>query len=473
MGKTSTTAIRKHQAAGVLAMLLALMLAAPSFAASDKKKKKKGDTSSEQNVAPKVQIDISKLVWPSPPSIARVRYLNYFAGMKIDYTAQAKKKKQGWMDRLAGTRSEAETFNVKDFPFQLLGPYGIATDSKGLVYVADQKVGAASIFNTETQDVQLIRNGYEAHFGLINGLAIDDDDRLFVSDGKLHRVLIFDSKHDVAGQINGGLVDPVGLAIDTQNRFLYVVDTQQDQVMVFDADSLKLLRKIGTGGKNHWLTTPGDFGAPSNVALDKEGNVYVTDTMNNRVEIFDPDGNFISLFGQHGDGPGYLARPKGIAVDCDGHIWVADSYQDRVQVFNREGQLLTYLGGHGHYPGQFEALIGIAIDKKNRVFTTEQYPGRMQMFRYVTDAEAAAEKSRREAEQERTTPKTGDSTPQKGGGQSTEQSNESPQAKREFWVAEERQNKDVHGWLADPRLTEVDLTNAVEVMFGNTYRRFE
>ncbi len=408
MQETSTTSTRKHIAAAALAMLLTLTLSAPVFAGDDqKKKKKKTDASMEQKAAPKLEIDTSKLVWPSPPSIARVRYLNYYAGMKIDHTAQPKKKKQSWMDRLAGAQSDSEKFNVKDFPFQLLGPYGIATNSKGLVYVADQKVGAIFIFNTDTRDVQLIRNGYEAHFGLINGLAIDDDDRLFVSDGKMRRVLIMDSKHEVAGQINEGLVDPVGLAIDTQNRFLYVVDTQQDQVLVYDADSLKPLRKIGTGGKNHWLTTPGDFGAPSNVALDKEGNVYVTDTMNNRVEIFDADGNFLSLFGQHGDGPGYLARPKGIAVDSDGHIWVADSYQDRVQVFNREGQLLTYLGGHGHYPGQFEALVGIAIDKQNRVFTTEQYPGRMQMFRYVTDAEAAAEKSRREAEQGKRAPKEG------------------------------------------------------------------
>jgi sugar lactone lactonase YvrE len=473
MCKPSTTLTRKHKVAGMLAMLLALTLATPSFAAGDKKKKKKAGTSTEQNPAPKFAIDTSKLVWPSPPSIARVRYLNYFAGMKIDYTAQPKKKKQGWMDRLAGTKPESETFRAKDFPFQLLGPYGIAIDSKGLVYVADQKVGAIFIFNTTTRDVQLIRNGFEAHFGLINGLAIDDDDRLFVSDGKLHRVLIFDSEHQVVGQVNEGLVDPVGLAIDRQNRFLYVVDTQQDQVIVYDADSQKPLRRIGTGGKNHWLTTPGDFGAPSNVALDKEGNVYVTDTMNNRVEIFDPDGNFLSQLGKHGDGPGYLARPKGIAVDCDGHIWVADSYQDRVQVFNREGQLLTYLGGHGHFPGQFEALIGIAIDKENRVFTTEQYPGRMQMFRYVTDAEAATEKSRRQAEQEKTAPKTGDSSSQKGGGSSKEGSTATPQAEREFWLAEERQDRNVHGRLADPRFVAVDLTNAVEAAFGNLHRRFE
>jgi len=386
---------RNGRVLATLVVLLALGLASPVSVYGSKKKKAEA---TQPAAAPNVQIDTSKLVWPSPPNIARVRYLNYYAGMKIDYTpAKATKKKQSWMDRVAGTKPVDNSDRLKTFPFQLLGPYGIAIDSKGLVYVADQKVGAVFIFNTETRETQLIRNGYEAHFGWINGLAIDDSDRLFVSDGKMHRVLVFNPKREVEGQIEG-LVDPVGLAIDNENRFLYVVDTQQDQVIVYDADTLKLLRRIGTGGKNHYLTSPGDFGGPSNVALDGEGNVYVTDTMNNRVEIFDAEGKFISLFGRHGDGPGYFARPKGIAVDCDGHIWVADEYQDRVQVFNREGQLLTYVGGHGPSLGQFEALIGIAIDKQNRVFTTEQYPGRMQMFRYITDAEAATEKARREEE---------------------------------------------------------------------------
>jgi DNA-binding beta-propeller fold protein YncE len=380
-------------------LLFSVCISLPTFARADKKKK--ADTATAPEAGPrKFPFDPTKLVWPSPPNVARVRWLDYFAGSKIDYTqASTAKPKASWMDRLAGGQSEQEKINLKTFPFQLIGPYGIAIDSKGLVYVADQRVGAVFIFNTETHDTQLIRNGYEAHFGWINGLAIDDDDRLFVSDGKMHRVMIFNAKHEVEGQITEGLVDPVGLAIDTTNRFLYVVDTQQDQVLVYDADTLKLLRRIGTGGKNHFLTTPGDFGAPQGVALDQDGNVYVTDTLNNRVEIFDADGNFISTFGKNGDGPGYFARPKGIAVDSDGHIWVADEVQDRLQVFNREGGLLTYIGqGHGNLPGQFKALVGVAIDKQNRVFTTEQYPGRMQMFRYVTDPEAAAEKAKHEEE---------------------------------------------------------------------------
>ena len=389
---------RNRTALMALVILLALGLASPvSMHGSDKKKKNADAT--QTSTDPKGEpLDISKLVWPTPPNIARVRWLNYYTGMKIDFTPPpATKKKQGWMDRVAGAKQVDSVDKLKTFPWQLIRPYGIAIDSKGLVYVADQKVGAVFIFDTEARDATLIKNGVDAHFSLINGLAIDDGDRLFVSDGQLRRVLVFTPQHKVEGQIAEGLVDPVGLAIDNENRLLYVVDEQQDLVFVYDADSLKLLRHIGTPGKKHTSTTPGDFGGASNVAVDKDSNVYVTDTMNNRVEIFDAEGNFIGMFGKHGDGPGYFARPKGIAVDVDGHIWVADQYQDRVQVFNRDGDLLTYIGDvHGNGLGQLEALTGIAIDKQNRVFTTEQYPGRMQMFRYVTDAEAATDKTQRE-----------------------------------------------------------------------------
>ncbi|HEY7616088.1 MAG TPA: 6-bladed beta-propeller, partial [Terriglobales bacterium] len=151
----------------------------------------------------------------------------------------------------------------------------------------------------------------------------------------------------------------------------------------------------------HTLTTPGDFAKPSNVAVDKDGNLFVSDTFNDRVEVFDADGNFIRTFGKAGDGPGYFARPKGIAVDADGHVWVADGVQDRVQVFTADGQLLIWMGGHGSLPGQFNALAGLAIDKHNRVFTSEQYAGRVQMFRYITDGEAIAERDRRKGEEQK------------------------------------------------------------------------
>ena len=192
-------------------------------------------------------------------------------------------------------------------------------------------------------------------------------------------------------------MNPGALAIDRENRLLYVSDIELDQVLVYDADSLKLMRKIGTTGHHHELTTPGDFARPTGLAVDQEGNLYVCDTLNNRIEIFDADGKFIRSFGKAGDGPGYFSRPKGVAIDSDGHVWVADGMQDRVQVFNQESQLLISFGGHGLLPGQFQGLVGITTDKNNRVFTSEIYPGRVQQFRYVTDAEA--EQARKDKEE--------------------------------------------------------------------------
>ena len=358
------------------AMLCLALLAAKS-AFADKKKK--------EPPKPPPVIDYSNIVWPNPPAIARIRYQAFYAAQKLSQVETAPTKKEKWMDRLAGTQPQAESGKVL---FQLAEPYGMAVDSKNNLYVADQKVGAIFIFNTETREATLIKNKVEAHFARIIGLAMDDGDRLFVSDPGLRHVLVFNANHKAEDVITDGMVEPGALALDKENRLLYVSDIELDQVLVYDADSFKLLRKIGTTGHKHELTTPGDLAKPSGLAVDAEGNLYVCDTLNDRVEVFDADGKFISTYGKNGDGPGYFSRPKGIAIDGDGHIWVADGMQDRVQVFNNEWQRLISFGGHGLLPGQFQGLVGITIDKNNRVFTSEIFPGRVQQFRYVTDAEA-------------------------------------------------------------------------------------
>ena len=392
-----TVPLSPRLASKTIVALIAILVLVVMIPASVQAKKKKPAADSKVKEELKVPVDTSKLVWPEPPNLPRIRYTNYFAGMKFETTTEDKKPKQSWMDRLAGAQSQDEKVANKKFPYQMLGPYGMAIDSKNRLYVADQKVGAVFVFNTETRDTELIRNGFEAHFAMINAIAVDDDDRVFISDGKLGKVLVFDANHKIAGQINEGLVDPLGLAIDTERRLLYVVDTKQDVVFVYDADSLKPLRKLGTPGKNHTLTGPGEFSLPTNIALDQDGNVYVTDSLNFRVEIFDADGNFVSQFGQHCDAIGCFERPKGIAVDSDGHIWVVDSNLALVEIFNRDGQLLGYVGGPGRSLGRFNDPMGIAIDKNNRVFVSEQYPwGRVQQFRYITDAESATMKAERE-----------------------------------------------------------------------------
>ena len=380
-----------------LVLLLLVTLAIPSLVFGADKKKKSNEP--EKVVSALEGIDKSKIVWPQPPNVARVKYLDYFAGEKLpDFNAKPAKSKNAWMDRLAGTTANKGDDPLKNH-FFLGEPHGLAVDSKGKLYVADSKVGAIFIFDPETHDTEMIMNGRHANFAMIMGLAVDDSDKLFVADSQSHAVLIFGANHRQESVLREGMVNPTGLAIDTENRFLYVADIGLDQVLVYDADNFNLIRKIGTPGTKHTSSKPGDFSKPTGVAVDKEGNVYVADMLNARIEIFDADGNFIRTFGKRGDGPGYFAMPKGVAVDTDGHIWVTDSMQNRIQLFSSEGELLMFIGSaQGKLPGQFSGLQGIAIDKTNRVFTTEVFPGRVQEFRYVTQAEAKTEFDRREAE---------------------------------------------------------------------------
>jgi sugar lactone lactonase YvrE len=342
-------------------------------------------------------IDISKIVWPNPPAITRIRYLSYWSGEKFVEKKQGNKK-PSWMERLSGIATGSTPGDFKQ-RWQLITPNGVAVDSKNLVYIADSKVRAIFIVNVATGEYSMIKNGSDGRFKWIVGLAIDDSDRLFAADSGMQHVVVFDANHKFEGAISEGLVDPGGLAIDNDNRLLYVTDAEQDLVLVYDADPpFKLIRKLGKPGTDHTSTLPGEFAKPAGVAVDRDGNLFVSDTWNNRIEEFDADGKFIRTFGEAGDGPGYFARPKGISIDGDGHVWVADAMQNRVQVFTPEGQLLIYLGEPGLLPGQFQSLANVIVDKSNRILTTELYPGRLQVFRYYTDSEAKSELDRRNAE---------------------------------------------------------------------------
>jgi hypothetical protein len=129
----------------VAGMVMILALANPASLYAGKKKK--------EDAAPKQPnildvLDYSKIVWPNPPAITRIKYLNYFCCDK--YVPEAKTKKNSWMDRMAGGETEQQKQADKPL-FALWTPYGLAEDSKGNIYVADGKVGAVFIFNTETR----------------------------------------------------------------------------------------------------------------------------------------------------------------------------------------------------------------------------------------------------------------------------------------------------------------------------------
>jgi len=392
---------------GVAMMGLALSLA-PAVHAGRKKKK---EVAEPPPPAALPEVDTSNLVWPDPPDIARIRWIEQYRGepKPVQPVTPVKKKqsKESWMLRVAGIQPVSTP--KADVRFKLVRPYGVAVDSKGSIYAADTYVGAVFIFNPETKAVEFIRNGRDARFKALIGLAIDDADRLFVTDSGLRRVFVFDANHKFQATFGSDRLErPSGVAVDNKNRLLYVTDVLKDNVQVFDLDTFKWVRTIGGPPQKAGDDAPGTFARPTNVAVGSNGDVYVSDTLNGRIQIFDADGNFLSMFGKPGDGPADFARPKGIALDRDGHIWVADADQNRVKVFDRDGRLCAYFGEYGYFPGQFALPSGVTIDQNNRVVVAEQVlDGRLQVFRYTTDVEASAEQAKRDqkaANSVRTTP---------------------------------------------------------------------
>jgi DNA-binding beta-propeller fold protein YncE len=369
----------------VLALLASLIIPLPAGA-----QKKKKEAQQEAPAPPPLPpVDTSKLVWPSPPDLARIKWMAQVSSQD-DLTppvpkAKKKKKKKSWMDRLAGIAPVEE---VEARATALKKPFGVAADSKGRIYAADTGHSAVFVFDLEKKTSEIL----PSKFTMPIAVAVDDADRLFVVDSRQRQVSALSPSWEVEATFGQDKLErPVGVAIDNENRFLYVVDAQAHRLAVFDADTFAFLRYLGSPS-DPLTAEPGTFSYPLSAAVDEEGNVFVADTMNDRVQIFDADGEFVQMFGRQGITPGTFMRAKGIAVDRDGHIYVTDAEFNNVQVFDQEGQPLAVFGTRGTDPGQFSLVTGICIDARNRILVADQWKARVQVFRYVTDEEADAQR---------------------------------------------------------------------------------
>ena len=250
-------------------------------------------------------------------------------------------------------------------------------------------------------------------------IAIDKNENVYVSDENLQRISIFSkdgeflSKWGEAGDGDGQIDRPSGLAFDSEDN-LFIVDSANNRIQKFTKDG-KFLAKWGQFGSGE-----GEFNLPWGIDIDKEDNVYIADWRNNRVQKFSPDGEYLMTIGTPGvwtprppnhqeinTAPdGELNRPAGVAVDKDGDIWVTDNRNDRVEVFAPDGSfLLTLLGdatltnmGIGLLDANpemweeravadnlwmerlFWSPLAIAVDDDNRVFVSETCRGRIQIY---------------------------------------------------------------------------------------------
>lgn len=124
----------------------------------------------------------------------------------------------------------------------------------------------------------------------------------------------------------------------------------------------------------------GDFLKPCGVAADGAGNIYVADTYNNRIQVFDSSGTFMKSWGRKGTGSGALARPWDVAVDGEGNVYVADTYNSRVQKFDLNGVYLTQWGQKGNGNGDFKFLSGIFVGPDGAIYTVDTKLHRVQVF---------------------------------------------------------------------------------------------
>jgi sugar lactone lactonase YvrE len=176
------------------------------------------------------------------------------------------------------------------------------------------------------------------------------------------------------------IVNPTGLALDQPRNRLLIVDSQGHRVLVADLTHLGQGTSFGKNGSDD-----NEFFYPSYVAVDKQGRIYVTDTMNFCVKIFDKNFKFLRKIGEHGTDVGMFDRAKGIALDSEGNLYVTDMSFSNFQIFNQKGQLLLFVGGFGTQPGAFRMPSGIYIDKNDRIYVSDQINKRIQIFQFLGD----------------------------------------------------------------------------------------
>jgi DNA-binding beta-propeller fold protein YncE len=103
------------------------------------------------------------------------------------------------------------------------------------------------------------------------------------------------------------------------------------------------------------------FYMPSDIVLDKEGNVYVLDSGNHRIQKFDPDGNYLATFGRRGQGPGDFQYPQSIDLDPDGNLYVSDSGNQKIQIIKPDGSLAEEIKMTDEAPGIIKIRNGQMI----------------------------------------------------------------------------------------------------------------
>ena len=311
-------------------------------------------------------------VFPQPPDAPRFYYERTIAS-SIDVEIES--GESSFMRFVTGTPRVG---------VGLTKPFGVSVH-RGRVFVSDS-IGR-QVFAFDVPEGRMIEIGLRSPGRLVKpmGLDVDANGNLYVCDASLKQVYMYDRDGNYLRRFGEAeMFDrPAGLTVDPEGRRLYVVDTggvnsSRHQVSVFDTNSGELLRTISRRGEED-----GELNLPRDATIAADGNLYIVDGGNFRVQVFSPQGEYLRAFGAVGRQGGQFSRPKGIGADAEGNVYVADTAFGNFQIFDPEGRLLLAVGRRdaASGPANFMLPAGLAVDEDGRVYLVDQYFRKVDVFR--------------------------------------------------------------------------------------------
>jgi DNA-binding beta-propeller fold protein YncE len=250
------------------------------------------------------------------------------------------------------------------------------------VYVTDTNHQQVQVFDSGgTPAFKFGKKGTgQGQFQFPYGITGDKDGNVYVADLYNNRISIFDSKGKFikyftdANKKADFLKTPAGLRI--YNNHLWITDIQLGKVFEYDLNGKKLM-EIGTAtAKDDTLN------APNAVALDDDQNIYVSDTGNQRLVVYDKTGKFKRIINGSIDGKGdsKFVNPRGIGVEANGTLLMVDNMTHYVYGFDKNGKQVFQFGGIGADKDQFYLPNGLFVDDKGEIFITDTVNQRVALY---------------------------------------------------------------------------------------------
>lgn len=280
--------------------------------------------------------------------------------------------------------------NSPDFLFHIYGdgdnrlskPLDVDVDEDGKIFVTDYGNHEVKIFNQKGKFLSKFNKaGPEGVLESPVGVAVSDD-KIYVSDIAKNQLYEFDADGDfqqalITPEIKGQLigVKPCGVTVG-QNGNIYLTDILNHRVVVLGPDG-QLIGRLGVAGDKE-----GALAYPNDLAVDNKGKVFVSDSNNYRVQVFNEKNKTGKIFTKTPEGQqlfGSLTR--GIAVDNKGDVWVVDAISHKVKVYDKEGAQRFEFGQFGYGDGEFNFPNGIAV-KGNRIYIADRENNRICVYGY-------------------------------------------------------------------------------------------